>query len=144
MCLYKAKPHARFVECGIVSQYNAAKPQGPRAFSQVITMRIRLEGFIVLDHAKDFPKARAELAQWMSEGKLKKSETIIKGGLKVAEQALVDLYKGINTGMYRERRCETRTWRETEKVCRGVEKRERHANYESTRQTDCRSQEPQR
>lgn len=100
MCLMRAKEHARFVECGIVSQYNAAKPQGPRAFSQIITMRIKMQGFIVLDHVKDYPRARAELAGWIAEGKLKKTETIVKGGLKVAEQALVDLYKGINTGMF--------------------------------------------
>lgn len=62
-------------------------------------MRIKLQGFIVLDHMKQFPQARKELAQWMAEGKLKKNETIVKGGLKIAEQALVDLYKGINTGM---------------------------------------------
>ncbi|KAF4976774.1 hypothetical protein FZEAL_6607 [Fusarium zealandicum] len=98
MCLMRAKEHARFVICGGVSQYNSAKPQGPRAFSQVITMRIKMQGFIVLDHQKDFAKARAELSQWIADGKLKKSETIVKGGLKIAEQALVDLYKGINTG----------------------------------------------
>ncbi|KAF5715766.1 hypothetical protein FMUND_6683 [Fusarium mundagurra] len=98
MCLMRAKEHARFIECGLVSQYNAAKPQGPRAFSQIVTMRIRMQGFIVLDHVKDFPAARAELAQWIAEGKLKKTETVVRGGLKVAEQALVDLYKGINTG----------------------------------------------
>ncbi|KAH6984595.1 hypothetical protein BGZ61DRAFT_62690 [Ilyonectria robusta] len=98
MCLLRAKEHARFVECGAVSQYNAAKPTGPRNFAQIITMRIKLQGFIVFDHAADFPKARAEIAQWVADGKLKKNETIIKGGLKAAEQALVDLYKGVNTG----------------------------------------------
>ncbi|KAF5023405.1 hypothetical protein F66182_4562 [Fusarium sp. NRRL 66182] len=98
MCLMRAKEHARFVECGLVSQYNAAKPQGPRAFSQIVTMRIKMQGFIVLDHVKDWATARAELASWIAEGKLKKTETIVQGGLKVAEQALVDLYKGINTG----------------------------------------------
>lgn len=100
MCLMRAKEHARFVECGLVSQYNAAKPTGPKAFSQIVTMRIKMQGFIVLDHVKEFPAARAELAQWIAEGKLKKTETVVRGGLKVAEQALVDLYKGINTGMF--------------------------------------------
>ncbi|KAM0194190.1 hypothetical protein ACHAPA_005129 [Fusarium lateritium] len=98
MCLMRAKEHARFVECGLVSQYNAAKPTGPKAFSQIVTMRIKMQGFIVLDHVKEFGTARAELAQWIAEGKLKKTETVVRGGLKVAEQALVDLYKGINTG----------------------------------------------
>jgi len=57
-----------------------------------------MQGFIVFDYAKQFPAARKELAQWLSEGKLQRKETIIKGGLKAAEQALVDLYNGVNTG----------------------------------------------
>jgi NADPH-dependent curcumin reductase CurA len=57
-----------------------------------------MQGFIVFDFAKEFPSAQKELAQWLSEGKIQRKETIIKGGLKAAEQALVDLYKGINTG----------------------------------------------
>ena len=35
---------------------------------------------------------------WLAEGKIKKNETIIKGGLKAAEQGLVDLFRGINSG----------------------------------------------
>lgn len=99
MCLLRAKERARFVECGVVSQYNTAEPQGPRNFINIISMRIKMQGFIVLDHAEHFPKARAELSQWIAEGKLRKNETIIPGGLKNAEQALVDLYKGVNIGM---------------------------------------------
>jgi NADPH-dependent curcumin reductase CurA len=57
-----------------------------------------MEGFIVFDYASKYPEARKELAQWLSEGKLKREETIVKGGLKAAEKALLDLYKGINTG----------------------------------------------
>lgn len=59
-----------------------------------------MEGFIVFDYAKDFPTARRELAQWLSEGKLQRKETIIKGGLGAAEKALLALYEGINTGMF--------------------------------------------
>ena len=57
-----------------------------------------MQGFIVFDYAKQYPEARKELAQWLAEGKLQRKETVIKGGLKVAEQALLDLYKGVNTG----------------------------------------------
>lgn len=57
-----------------------------------------MEGFIVFDHVKNYAPARKQLAQWLAEGKLKRQETIVKGGLKVAEQALVDLFKGGNTG----------------------------------------------
>uniref|UniRef100_L2G3I5 Nadp-dependent leukotriene b4 12-hydroxydehydrogenase n=1 Tax=Colletotrichum fructicola (strain Nara gc5) TaxID=1213859 RepID=L2G3I5_COLFN len=98
MALARAKEHSRFVMCGGISQYNSATPQGPRNYANIITMRIKMQGFIVFDFIKEYPQARKELAQWLEEGKLKRKETIIKGGLKAAEQALVDLYKGINTG----------------------------------------------
>lgn len=64
----------------------------------VIAMRIKLQGFIVFDYYKQYEEARKELSQWLSEGKLQRKETIVKGGLPAAEQALLDLYKGINTG----------------------------------------------
>lgn len=98
LALSRAKPHSRFVICGGISQYNSATPQGPKNFLMIISMRIRMQGFIVFDYQKDYPKARRELAQWLAEGKLKSGETIVKGGLPKAEQALLDLYKGINTG----------------------------------------------
>ncbi|KAH0529292.1 hypothetical protein TsFJ059_004059 [Trichoderma semiorbis] len=98
MCLARAKEHARFVMCGGISQYNSANPEGPSNISRVISMRIKMQGFIVFDHIKDYGKARQELSQWVSEGKIKKTEHILPGGLQVAEQGLVDLYKGSNTG----------------------------------------------
>ena len=58
-----------------------------------------MEGFIVFDYVKQYPEARKELAQWLAEGKIKRKETIIKGGLAKAEQALVDLYNGLNMGV---------------------------------------------
>lgn len=64
----------------------------------VIVMRIKLQGFIVFDYADRYPEARKEISQWLADGKLQRKETIIKGGLVAAEQALLDLYKGINTG----------------------------------------------
>lgn len=98
MCLARAKENARFIECGVISQYNDANPKGLKNIGQVVTMRIRMQGFIVFDHRDKFPEARKALSQWIAEGKLKKNETVLKGGLGAAEQGLVDLYKGINTG----------------------------------------------
>lgn len=51
-----------------------------------------------MDYTEQFPEARKQLARWLSEGKLKRKETIVKGGLPKAEQALVDLFNGANTG----------------------------------------------
>ncbi|KIW90610.1 uncharacterized protein Z519_08393 [Cladophialophora bantiana CBS 173.52] len=98
MALSRAKEHARFVMCGGISQYNSSKPQGPKNYLMIVSMRIRMEGFIVFDYAKEYPRALRDLAQWLSEGKIKRKETIVKGGLDQAENALRDLYKGVNTG----------------------------------------------
>ncbi|KAI4181159.1 MAG: hypothetical protein LQ348_005069 [Seirophora lacunosa] len=57
-----------------------------------------MEGFIVFDYSSSYPSARAQLALWLAEGKIQRKETIIAGGLEKAEQALVDLYDGVNTG----------------------------------------------
>ncbi len=58
-----------------------------------------MEGFIVFDYAAQYPHALAELAQWLSEGKIQRKETIVQGGLAKAGEALVSLYNGSNTGM---------------------------------------------
>merc|ERR1711939_1107342 len=98
LALSRAKAHSRFVMCGAISQYNSAKPVGPKNITMVIAMRIKLQGFIVFDYQSQYKAARTELTKWLSEGKIQRKETIIKGGLKAAEQALLDLYNGINTG----------------------------------------------
>lgn len=98
LALSRAKPHATFVMCGAISQYNSATPQGPKNYTSVITMRIRMQGFIVMDYIPRFPEARKELSTWLAEGKIKRKETILKGGLEAAEKGLIDLYNGVNTG----------------------------------------------
>ncbi|PMB68206.1 putative NADP-dependent oxidoreductase YfmJ [Beauveria bassiana] len=98
LALRQAKEFSRFVMCGAISQYNTSQPVGPRNITRVIQMRIRMQGFIVFDHQDKYPEARADLARLLDEGKLKTSIHLLKGGLQVAEQGLVDLYKGVNTG----------------------------------------------
>ena len=57
-----------------------------------------MKGFIVFDFAKQYPAALKQLGTWLSEGKLKRKEHIVPGGLEAAPQALIDLYAGVNTG----------------------------------------------
>lgn len=98
LALSRAKPFARFVQCGAISAYNDKKPQGLRNYMMLISMRIRMQGFIVFDYEHKYAEARKELAQWLSEGKLKRTEWIVKGGIGKAEEALVGLFEGKNTG----------------------------------------------
>ncbi len=98
--LDRAKMHARFVMCGAISAYNEPQKEskGIRNLAHVIAQRIRMEGFIVFDFADDFPRARKELGEWLAEGKLKRRETVVKGGIEKAEYAIRDLFEGNNTG----------------------------------------------
>lgn len=64
----------------------------------LISMRIRMQGFVVFDYEHKYAEARKQLAQWLSEGKLKRKETIVPGGIYKAEEALVGLFEGKNTG----------------------------------------------
>lgn len=98
MALGRAAQNARFIQCGGISQYNTSKPKGPANMMNIVAMRITMQGFIVTDHAEHFPEARKELSQWVAEGKLKKSEHIIKGGINALQQGMIDLFKGANTG----------------------------------------------
>ncbi|EYE93219.1 NADP-dependent oxidoreductase [Aspergillus ruber CBS 135680] len=97
-CLARAARDARFAICGAISQYNAAKPQGPASFMTVISQRVTMKGFIVFDYAKKYSTALNDLATWLSQGKLKRREHIVPGGLEAAPRALVNLYEGANTG----------------------------------------------
>lgn len=63
-------------------------------------MRNRMEGFIVLDLAAEFPEAMKQMAVWISQGQIKSKNTVVKGGLQKAPQALAGLFKGINTGKW--------------------------------------------
>ncbi|SPQ24816.1 158bf439-c5dd-4334-897f-a2579791bd3f [Thermothielavioides terrestris] len=99
MALGRANKNARFVMCGAISQYNSQTKSGPtRNFANIIAQRIKMQGFIVFDYVKEYSAAQAQLAKWLSEGKLKRKETIIKGGVAAADEAFKQLFQGGNIG----------------------------------------------
>lgn len=89
---------ARISICGQISQYNATKPEpGVRPYVFLLTKQARAEGFIVTQFADRYAQGRAEMAQWLKEGKLKYRETIIEG-FENMPRALIGLLSGDNTG----------------------------------------------
>jgi NADPH-dependent curcumin reductase CurA len=89
---------ARVALCGLISGYNdAERPPGPRSFSNLLVQRVRLEGFIVLDHLGRIGEAIGDLARWMQEGKLQPLETIVEG-FEQLPTAINMLFDGANTG----------------------------------------------
>ena len=89
----------RIACCGNVSQYDVEKPApGPMAVpGLVVTKRLRLEGFIVMDFYDQRAEAEARLTRWVEEGKIKAIVDIVDG-LEKAPQALFGLFEGRNKG----------------------------------------------
>ena len=85
--------------CGNVSQYDVDKPApGPMAVpGLVVTKRLRLEGFIVMDFYDRRAVAEARLARWVEQGRIKAVVDVVDG-LENAPQALVGLFEGRNRG----------------------------------------------
>lgn len=77
----------------------AVRALSRRAHKTVELTQFSMQGFIVLDWRADWPEAAKQLATWVAQGKIQARKTVVKGGLQQAEHALVDLFKGANTGM---------------------------------------------
>ena len=90
---------ARVVMCGgISSGYTMERlAPGPSTVFNLIIQRGRMEGFIVLDYAEQFPHAIMELAGWVAEGKITYKEDIAEG-LENCPETLANLFKGKNFG----------------------------------------------
>ncbi|MEL7098457.1 MAG: NADP-dependent oxidoreductase [Pseudomonadota bacterium] len=88
----------RVVCCGAISQYDTTNPTGPRNLpGAIVVKRLRMEGFIVMDYARDDAKAVRALSAWVEQGKIKVTEDIVEG-LENAPKALIGLLAGDNKG----------------------------------------------
>ena len=97
-CLKQMNFKGRIPTCGLISQYNATgEVPGPSNYITILTQRLKVEGFIVLDYAARYPEAIAALSGWMREGRLK-YRADMHTGLENAVFTLRKLYTGENTG----------------------------------------------
>ncbi len=98
-CLFAMRNHGRIACCGAVSQYDgAAPPHGPRGVpGLIVTKRLTLGGFVVMDFADQNDRALADLQSWVASGQLKVQEDVIDG-LENLPKALIGLLAGENRG----------------------------------------------
>jgi NADPH-dependent curcumin reductase CurA len=94
---------ARVPVCGLIAHYNDQKlPAGPDRLPMllglVLRKRIRLQGFIILDHYADgFAPFYREMSAWVAAGKVKLREDVVEG-LSNAPAAFIGLLEGRNFG----------------------------------------------
>lgn len=94
---------ARVPVCGFISHYNdETLPPGPNQLpmllSTLLQKRIRMQGFIILDHYADrFDAFRRDMSEWISTGRMKLREDLVDG-LENAPAAFIGLLEGKNFG----------------------------------------------
>ena len=92
--LPRMNAHGRIVCCGTLSAYDGDAPPGPRAIpGLLISKRLRMEGFVVLDYADRWAAAARAIA---AEDLVVLEEIV--DGLAAAPSALVDVLAGRNVG----------------------------------------------
>ncbi|KAJ3301380.1 hypothetical protein HDV03_000982 [Kappamyces sp. JEL0829] len=97
-----ANTFARFVECGMISQYNAT-PENRyhlKNTMMIVGKQIKMQGFIIGSQMgnKDFMKRFVtDMMSWIANGKLKYRVSVVEG-IQNAPQGFVDMLKGSNIG----------------------------------------------
>jgi NADPH-dependent curcumin reductase CurA len=95
-----AASHARFVECGMISQYNEPDAHGIRNLMLVVAKRLKLQGFLIADafaNPSFLPEFYSKVPKWIANGEIKVKEDVTHG-LEHAAEAVVGIFKGKNFG----------------------------------------------
>jgi len=99
--LRRLNRRGRVVVCGAISGYNAKDPRkdivAPRNYQALISLRAKMEGFIVFDFRDEYAAARRDMVQWIKEGRLQFKEDV-REGLGTAPENLLSLFSGGNKG----------------------------------------------
>jgi NADPH-dependent curcumin reductase CurA len=90
--------------CGMISGYGKPRAPGPGNLTQLIVKRLRLEGFLVLDHLQRRSAFEAQVLPLVEDGTLH-SEVTMFNGLESAPRALLSLLDGAKLGKALVRPC---------------------------------------
>ncbi|GGM12232.1 NADP-dependent oxidoreductase [Dactylosporangium sucinum] len=95
--LFRMNLHGRVAVCGAISQYNRPDAQGIRNLSLLISKRITLQGFLVMDHWGRRQAFVEEMTGWLREGRVQVPETFVDG-IEHAPDAFLGMLRGENLG----------------------------------------------
>lgn len=70
----------------------------PQDTYKLAVKSITMQGLNLFDYLSETAACRADLMKWVQEGRLRRAETVVKGGLENAPAALADLLAGKNVG----------------------------------------------
>jgi len=88
---------SRVALCGLISEYNSLEKVGARNLWQLIVHSARIEGLLVRDYLPRFAEGGAQMADWVTAGKLVFDEHVDEG-IDNAFPAFMRLFEGSNDG----------------------------------------------
>jgi NADPH-dependent curcumin reductase CurA len=92
------RDHGRIAACGSISRYNDEAPSpGPRNMFLIVTRRLTIRGFIVLDHLRELKAFFTDVEPLVRSGRIKVRETVVEG-LDRAPEAFLEMLRGGNVG----------------------------------------------
>lgn len=98
--LAAARRQARFIECGMISQYEKKEEEryGVKNTINIVFREIKMQGFMVMTYWQELaPKFYEEMPKWVKEGKIKVLESVTQG-IEYIGEAFVDMMKGGKIG----------------------------------------------
>ncbi|KAI9834749.1 MAG: hypothetical protein M1819_002835 [Sarea resinae] len=101
LVLTRMKRFGRIAACGAIASYNDSQPRGLRNWFEVVSNRLEIKGFIVLDVMSKFPEMRGKLVEALAQGKIKvaeEHETLVKTPFEAIPKTWMMLFEGANTG----------------------------------------------
>jgi len=87
----------RMIMCGMISEYNDVEPRPGPSLVAAVRKRLKIQGFIVSDHAALRPEYLAMAAPLVRSGALKYREDVVDG-IDNAPAAFIGLLQGKNFG----------------------------------------------
>lgn len=85
----------RIVLCGAVAAMRATEPlPGPSNLRNAIWRRLRLEGFLVLDHDHRRPEFESRMSAWLRSGVIEDVHTVVGRGVEAAWSGFERLFGG--------------------------------------------------
>lgn len=96
--LFNINKFSRTVNCGAISVYNNTElPKSISVQPFLVKKSSSMQGFVIFDYVDKHPEGIKQLAEWLSQGKLDYTETIVEGFENIP-QAFLDLFDGKNKG----------------------------------------------
>ena len=95
--LNNMKIHGRIAVCGMISEHSLSSPKGIHNLFNLISKRIRMQGFLQSDYLHLYPRFLEDVVGYYKQGKITYVEDMNEG-LESAPAAFAGLFTGKNVG----------------------------------------------